>query len=138
MNHHFTRTITTLDHLVISRAAASHDRPYISRLRLSARNGRESTCGALRCVQSALDLLAEIEQRKPLRPAASPAPERPLPGAAAVTQSASPTTWWDIYPAVEKAVRLGEVEAADRGEAIKRAAEKFMQPPTILIVMRRA
>jgi hypothetical protein len=103
MNRHFTTTIATLDHLVISRAAASHDRPYISRLQLSARSGRESSCRALRCVQSALDLLAEIE-RKPLRPAASPVPERPPPGTAAFTQSASPTTWWDIYPAVDKAI----------------------------------
>ena len=48
--------------------------------------------------------------------------------------------WWDIYPAIpaiEKAIRLGEVEATDEREAVEKAAEKFQQDPAILIVMRR-
>jgi hypothetical protein len=44
---------------------------------------------------------------------------------------------WDIYPAVPKPIRLGEVEAADEREAIEKAAEKFQQDPAILVVMRR-
>jgi hypothetical protein len=44
---------------------------------------------------------------------------------------------WDIYPAVPKPIRLGEVEATDEREAIEKAAEKFQQDPAILIVMRR-
>jgi hypothetical protein len=45
--------------------------------------------------------------------------------------------WWDIYPAVPKAIRLGEVEAADEREAIEKAAEQFKQDPAKLIVVRR-
>jgi hypothetical protein len=48
--------------------------------------------------------------------------------------------WWDIYPtipALEKAIRLGEVEATDEREAVEKAAEKFQQDPAILIVMPR-
>jgi hypothetical protein len=41
------------------------------------------------------------------------------------------------YPAVENAIRLGEVEATDEREAIEKAAEKFQQNPAMLIVMRR-
>jgi hypothetical protein len=44
---------------------------------------------------------------------------------------------WDIYPAVGKAIRLGEVEAIDEREAIEKAGKKFQQDPAILIVMRR-
>ena len=44
---------------------------------------------------------------------------------------------WDIYPAVGKAIRLGEVEATDERDAIEKAARKFQQDPAILIVMRR-
>jgi hypothetical protein len=44
---------------------------------------------------------------------------------------------WDIYPAIERAVRLGEVEATDEREAVQKAAEKFQQDPAILIVLRR-
>src|SRR5258706_1419067 len=43
--------------------------------------------------------------------------------------SRSQPTWWDIYPAVEKAIRLGEVEATDEREAIEKAAEKLQQDP---------
>jgi hypothetical protein len=53
--------------------------------------------------------------------------------------SHSPPIWWDIYsPALPRAIRLGEVEAADEREAIEKAAKKFEQGPVILIVMRRA
>ena len=44
---------------------------------------------------------------------------------------------WDIYPAVGKAIRLGEVEAADKREDLEKAAKEFQQNPAILIVMRR-
>jgi hypothetical protein len=45
--------------------------------------------------------------------------------------------WWDIYPAVPKSIRLGEVEAADEAEAITKAAEKFQQDPAKLIAVQR-
>jgi hypothetical protein len=48
-----------------------------------------------------------------------------------------PAPIWDIYPAIEKAIRLGDVEAADEAEAIEKAAEKFGQEPTMLIAVRR-
>jgi hypothetical protein len=44
---------------------------------------------------------------------------------------------WDIYPAVEHAIRLGEVEATDEADAIEKAAEQFQQDPAKLIVVRR-
>jgi hypothetical protein len=44
---------------------------------------------------------------------------------------------WDIYPAIEHAIRLGEVEATDEANAIEKAAEKFEQPVTKLIAARR-
>jgi hypothetical protein len=44
---------------------------------------------------------------------------------------------WDIYPAVGKAIRFGEVEATDEREAVEKAAKEFQQNPAILIVMRR-
>jgi hypothetical protein len=46
--------------------------------------------------------------------------------------------WWDIYPAIPKAIRLGEVEAADEVDAIAKAAKKFVQDPAQLIAIRRA
>jgi hypothetical protein len=45
---------------------------------------------------------------------------------------------WDIYPAVEKAIRLGEVEATDEANAIVKAAKEFKQDPAMLIVVRRS
>jgi hypothetical protein len=39
---------------------------------------------------------------------------------------------WDISPALPKAIRLGEVEAADEREAIEKAAKKFEQDPAKL------
>jgi hypothetical protein len=53
------------------------------------------------------------------------------------TDPHSQPIWWDIYPALPRAIRLGEVEAADEREAIEKAAKKFEQDPAILIVMRR-
>jgi hypothetical protein len=44
---------------------------------------------------------------------------------------------WDIYPAIEHAIRLGEVEATDEADAIEKAAEKFEQPATKLTAVRR-
>jgi hypothetical protein len=49
----------------------------------------------------------------------------------------SDAIWWDIYPADESAIRLGEVEAADETNAIEKAAEKFKQPATKLMAVRR-
>jgi hypothetical protein len=44
--------------------------------------------------------------------------------------------WWDTYPAVS-AIRLGEVEAIDKREALEKAAKEFQQNPGISIVVRR-
>ena len=44
--------------------------------------------------------------------------------------------WWDIYPTIPKAIRLGEVEAADKADAIAKAAEKFEQDPANLIAVQ--
>jgi hypothetical protein len=34
---------------------------------------------------------------------------------------------WDIYTAIPKAIRFGEVEATDEAGAIEKAAKKFQQ-----------
>jgi hypothetical protein len=44
---------------------------------------------------------------------------------------------WDIYPVFPNSIRLGEIEAADKREAIEKAAERFQQDPAVLIVVRR-
>jgi hypothetical protein len=44
---------------------------------------------------------------------------------------------WDIYPTIPKAIRFGEVEANDEAGAIEKAAQKFKQPVTILMAVRR-
>ncbi len=44
---------------------------------------------------------------------------------------------WTIYRAAKKAVRLGEVEATDEREAIKKAAEQFKTPATKLLARLR-
>jgi hypothetical protein len=54
------------------------------------------------------------------------------------TERRSPPIWWDVYPAFPKAIRLGEVKAADKREAIEKAAKKFQQAAAMLIVIRRA
>ncbi|HEY2526333.1 MAG TPA: hypothetical protein VGJ20_00020 [Xanthobacteraceae bacterium] len=53
------------------------------------------------------------------------------------TEPRSPRIRWDVYPALPRAIKLGEVAAADEREAIEKAAKKFRQDPAILIVMRR-
>jgi hypothetical protein len=45
--------------------------------------------------------------------------------------------WWNVSPAVPKTIRLGEVEAADKREAIEEAAPRFQQDLAILMVVRR-
>ena len=48
------------------------------------------------------------------------------------TETRSRPVWWDIYPDVPQAIRLGEVQAADKREAIEKAAKKFRQVPAAL------
>jgi hypothetical protein len=45
---------------------------------------------------------------------------------------------WDIDPAIEHTIRLGEVEATDEVDAIEKAAEKFKQPATTLTAVRQS
>ena len=52
-------------------------------------------------------------------------------------QPPSPPAIWTIYRAAKKAVRLGEVEATDEREAIKKAAEQFKTPATKLLARLR-
>jgi hypothetical protein len=130
--------LTILDHFVVGVWAARHD-PDITRLKKSARAGRDQIKSSLASIQSSLLLLAEVASR----PIALPLPEGPLLETVALqrdnreTETRSRPIWWDIYPAVPKAIRLGEVEATDKREAIERAAKKFQQDPAILIVVRR-
>jgi len=51
-------------------------------------------------------------------------------------QPPSQSARWDIYPAFPNSIRLGEIEAADKSEAIEKAAKKLGQDPAILIVVR--
>jgi hypothetical protein len=44
---------------------------------------------------------------------------------------------FDVYPAIPKAIRLGEIEATDEADAIEKAAKEFQQNTTMLIVVRR-
>jgi hypothetical protein len=44
---------------------------------------------------------------------------------------------WEIYKAAAKARWIGEVEATDEAEAIEKAAERFKQPVTKLMAVRR-
>jgi hypothetical protein len=44
---------------------------------------------------------------------------------------------FDVYPAIPKAIRLGEIEATYEADAIEKAAKEFQQDPTMLIVARR-
>jgi hypothetical protein len=53
------------------------------------------------------------------------------------TKPRSLPIWWDVYPALPKAIRLGKIEAADEREAMEKAAKKFGQPPAMLIMIRR-
>jgi hypothetical protein len=40
-------------------------------------------------------------------------------------------------PGRPEAIRLGEIEAADKREAIEKAAKRFQQDPAVLVVERR-
>jgi hypothetical protein len=44
---------------------------------------------------------------------------------------------WEIYKAAAKARWIGEVEATDEAEAIEKAPERFNQPATKLMAVRR-
>ena len=48
-------------------------------------------------------------------------------------QPPSQPATWTIYRAAKKAVRLGEVEATDKQEAIEKAAEQFKVQATKLM-----
>jgi hypothetical protein len=115
---------------------------HISLLWKAERAARHQITASLASIQSSLLLLDEVE-RSTSRPIALPLPEGPLPETAALrgddrkTETRSQPIWWDIYPAVPKAIRLGEVEAADKREAIEKAAKRFQQDPAALIVVRR-
>jgi hypothetical protein len=79
-----------------------------------------------------------LERSNYLRPIALRLPERLVQRTPALgTEPRSPPILWDVYPALPKSIRLGEIEAADEREAIEKAAKKFQQTPAILIVMRR-
>ena len=52
-------------------------------------------------------------------------------------QAPSQPVQWDVYPAFQNSIRLGEVEADHEREAVEKAAKKLGQDPAILIVVRR-
>jgi hypothetical protein len=132
--------LTLTDHFVVG-VRACHS-PHLSRLQKSARVGRQIEI-SLASIQSSLLLLAEVERSNSSRPIALPLPEGLLQETVASqrdnrkTETRSQPVWWDIYPAVPNAIRLGEVEAADKRDAIEKAAKKCQQDPAILIVVRR-
>jgi hypothetical protein len=131
--------LSVLDHFITSASAGSQSRAEINRLRVSARAAFDRVNISLASLQSSLLLLAEIERLDSLRPIALRLPERPALGTDALrTELRSPPIWWDVYPALPKSIRLGEIEAANQREAIEKAAKKFQQNPAILIVIRRA
>jgi hypothetical protein len=131
--------LSAVDRFTTSAAAGGDSRVHINRLRVSAREAFDRVNISLASLQSSQLLLAEIERSRSLRPIALRLPERPVLGTAALrTEPHSRPIWWDVYPALPKSIRLGEIEAADQREAIERAAKKFEQPPAILIVIRRA
>jgi hypothetical protein len=132
--------LTLPDHFVVG-VWARHS-PHLGRLQKSARVGRQIEI-SLASIQSSLLLLAEVERSNSSRPTALPLPEGlPLETVASQrdnrkTETRSRPIWWDIYPAVPKAIRLGEIEAADKREAIEKAAKRFQQDPAVLLVERR-
>jgi hypothetical protein len=134
--------LTLLDHFVVGVWAARPD-PHLSQLRRSAKEARDRVKISLASIQSSLLLLAEIERSNSSRPIALPLPEGPLLETAALRrddrkkETRSQPIWWDIYPAVPKAIRLGEIEAANKRQAIEKAAKRFQQDPAILVVVRR-
>jgi hypothetical protein len=129
-------------------------------LRQSARSAHEQVVRSLRCIRSSL----EVERKKAPAPD-SPvrrAPDSPcannglivltaalecetarspwvVPSASAPVSERQPLPliWWEIYPAVPKAIRFGEVEAVNEREAIEKAAKRFTQDPAKLIAARR-
>jgi hypothetical protein len=119
--------LTLPDHFVVG-VWARHF-PHLSRLQKSARAGRDQIKISLASIQSSLSLLAEIERSNSSRPIVLPLPEGPLLETVALrrddckTETRSQPIWWDIYPAIPKAIRLGEVEAANKREAIEKAAK---------------
>jgi hypothetical protein len=152
--------LTLYDRSTISLAMAAEARRHIAQLQQSARSAHEQVISSLACIQSSL----EIEQKKapppdsPVRPvpeghstkngmnaltAASECERARSPWAVqpAVSDRQPPPLpvifWWDIYPAIPKAIRFGEVEAANEREAIEKAAKKFQQDPARLVAMRR-
>jgi hypothetical protein len=54
--------IVSLDHIVLSRAAANHGPAHISRLRESAKAALDQINSSLESIQSSMGLLAEIER----------------------------------------------------------------------------
>jgi hypothetical protein len=107
-------------------------------LQKSARVGRQIGI-SLASIQSSLLLLAEVERSNSSRPIALPLPEGLLLETVASQRDnrRAETRSRPIYPAVPKAIRLGEVEAADKREAIEKAARRFQQDPAALLVERR-
>jgi hypothetical protein len=138
MTNHVLRP--ALHYFTPSAAAGSLSQVHIDRLRVSARAAFDRVNLSLASLQSSLLLLAEIERSNALRPIALRLSERQVPqrGRGIAPEPRSPSILWDVYPAFPKAIRLGEIEAADQREAIEMAAKKFEQDPAILIVMRRA
>jgi hypothetical protein len=129
--------LSILDHSITSAAAGSHSWAGINRMRVSAKAARDQVNISLAAIQSSLLLLDEIERSNSLRLIALRLPE--IPGTPAFrTEPRSTPILWDVYPDFPMSIRLGEIEAADEGEAIEKAAKKFQQAPAILIVMRRA
>ena len=129
--------LSVFDHFIAS-AAVGSDRARINQMRVSSRAARDQVIISLSCIQSSLLLLAEIERSNSLRPIALRLPERLVPRTPALrTEPRSLPMWWDVYPAISKSIRLGEIEAADKREAIEKAAKKFEQAPAMLVVIRR-
>jgi hypothetical protein len=132
--------LTLPDHFVVG-MWATHQ-AHISLLWKSERSARQQINASLASIQSSLLLLDEVE-RPTSRPVALPMPGGQLLETVALqrdnpkTETRSQPVCWDIYPDVPKAIRLGEVEAADEREAIEKAAKRFQQDPAVLIVVRR-
>jgi hypothetical protein len=98
--------LTLPDHFVVG-MWARHS-PHLGRLQKSARVGRQIEI-SLASIQSSLLLLAEVE-RSNSRPIALQLPERLLLETVASQrdnrkkETRSRSIWWDIYPAVPKAI----------------------------------
>jgi hypothetical protein len=125
--------LTLQDHFIVG-VWARHS-PHLSRLQKSARVGRQIEI-SLASIQSSLLLLAEVERSNSSRAMTFPFPEGLLLETVASqrdnrkTETRSRPIWWDIYPTVPKAIRLGEVEAADKqmGPELPQRAVKNASP----------